>query len=319
MTSAPESSSSATLSADDAFAILGEETRLQILQALGEADGPVTFSELFERIEYDDSANYTYHLRQLVGHFVRKTEDGYRLRLAGKRIVEAIYSGVVTDEITVERTPTDHACMYCGNETELAYHDEVVVVYCAACEGRIGKTGLGEDWPVSAEDVVGYVSIPPAGVYGRTPTEILEAAGIWTVADIQSIARDVCPRCAATLDRSVDVCPDHTSGDEFCERCNHQFGVAVDVTCSNCIFGTRSPYPAQALGTVELVAFMTEHGIDPFASNGFHLSSCEEEIVSADPLEARYTFRTDGEELILEIGADLSVSESTRRPVADTE
>lgn len=63
---------------------------------------------------------------------------------------------------------------------------------------------------------------------------------------------------------------------------------------------------------------MTEHGIDPFASNGFHLSACEEDIVSVEPLEATYTFRTDGEELHLKIGPDLSVTEATRRPAADS-
>ena len=61
------SEESATLSPDEAFAVLGDETRLQILQTLGEADEPLAFSALFDRIEYDDSSNFGYHLDKLVG------------------------------------------------------------------------------------------------------------------------------------------------------------------------------------------------------------------------------------------------------------
>lgn len=61
------SEESAALSPDEAFAVLGDETRLQILQTLGEADKPLAFSALFDRIEYDDSSNFGYHLDKLVG------------------------------------------------------------------------------------------------------------------------------------------------------------------------------------------------------------------------------------------------------------
>jgi hypothetical protein len=172
---------------------------------------------------------------------------------------------------------------------------------------------LAEDWPISADDIVGYVSIPPAGVYGRTPTEILEAAGIWTLADLQAIVRDVCPRCAASIERSAFVCDDHTGTDDFCDQCNHQFGVRIEVQCTNCIFRSRSPYPTHALGNLDLVAFMAAHEIDPFASDGFHLSSCDEEILSIEPLEARYTFSVDGDSISLTVEEDLSVREVTRR------
>lgn len=312
MTTASEPDAATTLSADEAFAVLGDETRLQILETLGEADGPLSYSDLFDRIDYDDSANFTYHLERLLGHFVRKTDDGYVPRIAGRRVVEAIYSGVVTDSVLIERTATDQSCMYCGSPREMAYYDEVAVVYCDECEGRIGDLGLAEDWPIPADDIVGYVSIPPAGVYDRTPTEILRAAGIWTIADVQAIVRGVCPRCAAPAERSAHVCDDHTAEDAFCNQCHHRFGVSVEVQCTNCIFRSRSPYPTHALGNVDLVEFMAAHGIDPFDSNAFHLSACEEEILSTQPLKARYTFRSDGDELVLTVEDDLSASEATR-------
>lgn len=83
---------STALSPGEAFAVQGDETRLQILQTLGEADDPLAFSELFDRVEYDDTANFNYHLGKLEIHFVHKTGDGYALRNAGGRVVEAILS-----------------------------------------------------------------------------------------------------------------------------------------------------------------------------------------------------------------------------------
>ncbi|PSP88690.1 ArsR family transcriptional regulator, partial [Halobacteriales archaeon QS_4_66_20] len=141
MTGEIEPGESTTLSAAEAFDIVGDETRLLILKTLAEANEPLAYSELFDRIEYDDSSNFTYHLEKLVGHFVRKTEEGYAPRLTGRRVVEAIFSGVVTDTPVVERTDVDMACMYCGSQTEMAYYDEVAVIYCRECEGRIGNRG----------------------------------------------------------------------------------------------------------------------------------------------------------------------------------
>ncbi len=300
----------AGLSPEAAFGVVGSETRLQILEALTEADGPLSYSGLFERVEYDETANFTYHLDRLVGHFVRKSDDGYAARLAGRRVVESIYSGVVTEAPVVDRTPVDTTCMYCDNTAEMAYYDEVVLLYCDECQGLVGGRGIPEEWPIPNDDVVGYVSIPPAGVRGRSPTEILEAAGVFTVAGVQTVARGVCPRCSASVERTPRVCEDHDDTDEFCEACDHQFAVSVAVECTNCPFTTLSPYPTQALGEVELMAFMTGHGIDPFVSDGFHLRACEETVVATDPLRAEYTFSAGGDTLTLTVDGDLSVTET---------
>lgn len=301
---------SSTLSPDEAFDLVGEEARLQILRALGEADGPLAYSELFERVEYDDSSNFNYHLEKLLGHFVRKTDEGYEPRLAGRHVVQAIFSGVVTNDPVLDRTEVDMSCMYCGAPVEMGYHDSTVLVYCAECEGQIERKNPVDQWPIESDDIVGYVAIPPAGVYDRTPTEILEAAAVNTVADLQSITRGICPQCTAVLDESVHVCEDHDAEGRFCERCNHQFGVSVAIRCTNCTFESKSPLPAYALGTPDLLGFMIDHDVDPFVTSA-HLSECEEEILSTEPLEARYTFSIDGDSITLIVDEDLSVVEVT--------
>lgn len=68
--------------AADAFELLGDETRLAILLALWEArdpvsgEGPLTSSDLYDRIDYDHAGNFSYHLEQLFGQFVRRPDGG---------------------------------------------------------------------------------------------------------------------------------------------------------------------------------------------------------------------------------------------------
>ena len=58
MTYEEELSDPTRLAPDEAFTIVGNETRIQILQTLGEADEPLVFSELYDRVEYDTTANF---------------------------------------------------------------------------------------------------------------------------------------------------------------------------------------------------------------------------------------------------------------------
>jgi hypothetical protein len=111
------------LAPDEAFAALGNETRMEILRTLGDADEPLTFSELRDRVGMADSGQFNYHLGKLGEHFVGGTEDGYRLQRAGKRVVEAVLSGAVTGAPVVEPTETDDACLYCGAPTTVSYRE----------------------------------------------------------------------------------------------------------------------------------------------------------------------------------------------------
>ncbi|WP_423744344.1 ArsR family transcriptional regulator (plasmid) [Haladaptatus sp. SPP-AMP-3] len=123
----------------DAFAVLGNEVRMTALRALldAEAEGEETlaFSELFEATSADNTAGFSYHLRQLTEHFVRKTEGGYTLTYAGREIARAIRAGTYTDSVDFDPIAVDDPCPFCGEE-RLAAHgeDNYVVVECRACE-----------------------------------------------------------------------------------------------------------------------------------------------------------------------------------------
>jgi len=307
------------LSPHEAFDVVGDETRLQILQTLGEADGPLAFSDLFDRVDYEDSGNFSYHLDILDGHFVRKTDEGYVLQRAGARIVEAILSGAVTDSPVVERTPVEKPCFLCGGQMEISYRQESVRVFCVDCDGTRGSasdTQGAVNEPI--DDVVGGVGLPPAGVHNREPSELIHAGEIWSLAHGQASARGVCPRCSAPIDRSVNVCENHDTTSGRCGACDQRFGVTTTISCTNCIFGGEYVFTAYLLGNTDLMGFLIDHGIDPIQPNAFHLTEFDEEVLSIDPFEARFTFTADGESITLTVDEDLSVVDVIRARLSGT-
>jgi len=94
----------ATVDAEDAFSLLGESLRLDIIRVLWEAGrgNPVRFSNLYDHIDVSDSSRFNYHLQQLIPHYVRKSEEGYRLTEAGERIVRAVNAGTYTEYTEME-------------------------------------------------------------------------------------------------------------------------------------------------------------------------------------------------------------------------
>lgn len=320
MTAHVEHSETEGLSPDEAFAVLGDETRLQILQVLGETDRPLPFSDLYSRTDYDRTPNFNYHLTKLVDHFVRKTDEGYVLRRTGRRVVQAILSGAVTDAPVVDRTPVETPCFLCGGQMEVSYREDRLEIYCTDCGGTRSDSSATVDEPTEAsDDIVGGVGLPPAGVHGRTPTELLRAAEIWSVAHGQATARGVCPHCSAPINRSVRVCEDHEPSDGPCDACGQRFGITTAISCTNCIFGGESVFTSYLLGDTHMMAFLIDHGIDPIRPKAFHLTEFEETVLSVDPFEARFTFTVDGETLELTVNDEFSVIEATRRQESDTD
>ena len=124
------------LSPDEAFGVLGNEIRVDILQMLGEADGPVSFTDLRDRLGIRQGGQFNYHLDKLVGHFVAKTDEGYALRDPGRRVVEAILSGAVTGDPALEPTAIDFACHHCGSPVEVSYRHGTMRLSCTECSGH---------------------------------------------------------------------------------------------------------------------------------------------------------------------------------------
>ena len=304
------------LSPDEAFSVLGNEARLEILRTLGASDGPLTYAELYGRVEYDDPSNFSYHLNKLVGHFVRKTDDGYYLYDAGRRVVEAVVSGAVSDSTVVEPTEAEKDCPFCGAPVAVGFQHGRVEMSCTECAGLVRFADSGGR-RFTEYGSLGFFLLPPAGVQGRSAQEMLEAAWTWRHADFLTDSTGVCSRCSARLETSVDVCENHDADAGVCDECERRYALMFDLYCPNCDYDPNSIAPGILLANTELLAFLTARGINPFAPESLNrasqaLAQYDEEIVSTDPLEAKLTFTADGDSITLTLDDDLSVANVTR-------
>jgi endogenous inhibitor of DNA gyrase (YacG/DUF329 family) len=315
------------LAPDEAFAVLGDGIRMGILRALGEHDGPLSFSALYDRVDVDDSSQFNYHLDRMVGHFVERTDAGYRLAGAGRRVVEAVLSGAVTDRPTLERTAVEEACPYCGAPVAIEWEKGGVSVFCSACAGRYDRTrpphADGDDRGGDVEGYLGRHPLPPAGVRGRDADEVLRAAWTWANLEILALASGLCPRCAATVEWEPELCEAHDAGDGLCEACGGRHAVSVRATCTNCILETGGEPVVALAAETELLALLTGRGLNPVSPASVHRVEAahgdyEETLLSREPLRARYTFAVGDERLSLTVDDELSVVESRREPLDTT-
>jgi len=298
-----EGAGAAGPNATEALALLGNETRLAILLALWEryephADGTdgspdlVAFSELFERVDYDNPGNFRYHLDQLEGRFVRRrTErEGYELRLPGLKLVQAIVAGAGIDDATVDPVEVDQPCPRCGATTTVAYREGLVIQTCTECEG------------VSPErtDVEGFlnaVKFEPAGVAGRSPEELGAASRLGSLRQLESMFDGLCPTCAGPVEAWLDPCRDHDESG-VCERCGTIFAVWARFQCRVCKdHGTVSP-KALARFHPAVISLYDDHGISTRlraddvegVTRGLELvDSHDIDLVSTEPPEVTVT------------------------------
>lgn len=306
-----------TLAPDDAFGVLGNEIRMDILQTLGAAEGPLPFSELRERVGVRDSGQFNYHLDQLNGHFVIASDDGYQLQRAGERVIEAVLSGAVTEAPVLDPTPIEMACWQCGAPIEVGYRQEHVGIFCTECEGTYGNepTTQQKGGPTD-RGRLGHVRLPPAGVRGRAPKDVLEVASIWSSTDALTMAKGVCPRCSAVVEHSVRACGDHDTSKGRCEQCDRRVATLIEVQCTNCIYEQSGVFMLYLLARPEVRIFLLDHDVDPWSVDRFSLSY-DEDIRSTDPFEAAFTFTIEGDVLTLTVDDDLSIVNVNRDDLSD--
>ncbi|MFB6353866.1 MAG: ArsR family transcriptional regulator [Halobacteriales archaeon] len=301
--------------ATEAFELLGNETRLAILVALWERYEPfepppaVRFSELRERVGTADSGQFNYHLDRLDGHFVTSTDAGYRLTDAGLKLVRSVIAGAGLE--TPEREPArvEASCTLCGGPVEVRYADGWVHVRCTECEGL---------WP-GADDrpsgQLGQFALDPAGLTDRTPAEVYAAGWVRTFQHVHSMIEGVCPTCTGPVERELDVCADHEDDDGLCGRCGRRARVIARFRCSVCKDWARSTLGGVAKYHPRVVGFCYDRGLSlQYGANDLdHLTellsraSTTVEVLSTDPARVRVTTELDGDNVRLELDADLAV------------
>jgi predicted RNA-binding Zn-ribbon protein involved in translation (DUF1610 family) len=281
---------------EEAFGLLAHETRLHVLRALDDADGPLAFSALHDRVDLRDSGGFNYHLEKLVGRFVRETDEGYDLAEPGRRVVGAVLSGGVTKALAPGTVPVDGDCPNCGTPMEARLRSDGVTIGCDDC-----------DWNYTDPAV-------PAGLLeGWSREAIPEVVDRYVRRNLRSMDSRLCDYCDGRVDRDLLL---HTDEDAPEWLVDGEAEAVAVYACRRC--GRRiDAMPAFALlPSPAVVAFYHDHGLDATAAPGWELTldGVSSTLASTDPVRLEVTYPAGGERLVLLVDGDLSVLEERREP-----
>jgi hypothetical protein len=284
--------SPAGLAPADAFALLGNDTRIEILQALLEAgadEEPVAFSTLYDHVDIDDSAHFNYHLKQLTDHFVRRTDEGYEFRYPGWKVVRSVLAGTFTDRTSLDPFDAPGTCYDCDGPLQAWYGDDRLTIECADC----GVVHV-------------CYSFPPGGLDDRTSEEFLLAFHHHVRHHYCLAADGVCPECMGRMETTLHRDDDRFPGVDF----------RVEHACGRCQNRIQSAVGLNLLDTAEVLTFHAERGVDlttePFWTFDWCVSDEHTTVVSEEPLELRLDIPCDGDTLSVVVDETLSVLDVSR-------
>lgn len=313
----------------DAFAVLGNETRLAILLALWEAYDPLaernalSFSELREAVGVRQGAQFNYHLDKVVGRFVRKTDAGYELRRSGLILVQSIIAGIGTEDPTLEPTEIDDTCEFCGAPVVITYANRYVYRVCTECGGFVEP---GDEHP---EGALSGWTLEPTGLAGRSAEDAYVASTIRTYGWVVMRFEGLCPLCSGEVEWSIEACDNHeANADEDCPNCGRKRAVLAQETCTVCKSAGEGPPGIKVLFHPAVVAFCYDHGFevgftgtidfeDVVRIKNF-VDTFEESVVSTDPLRIQIMVRLDDNELCLTLDDEVNVIDVEERQRTDS-
>lgn len=306
------------LSPDRAFAILGNNTRLEILKALWKAGAhhefddiddaatTISFSELQRLVDIQDNGQFNYHLSQLIPSFVRRSEEGYRLSGAGKRVFQAIIA-ISGEQDQDAPTDLETPCPVCGGGLTAVYEDQWLRVMCTICDGNFGNA--------APDGTIFHSSFPAAGLSKRTRDEAYSTGKYRCMLDLAYLMRGICPQCASVVTSSVSACEAHdASGARSCTICGTHFVAWGDLRCETCRFAKRLPIELCAMGLTPVITFLYDQDIDvlspSFRELGEVMTTRFDTVITQDPLRITIAIRGDADDLTLTFDRQLSIVEN---------
>jgi hypothetical protein len=235
-------------SADDVFGLLSDEIRLNILRTVALSQhkekqtgvATLSFSDIYDRIDVDNTSKLSYHLGELTGTFLRKHEDGYAFTHAGEQMVRFILAENYRSPSDIGPIETDGDCLFCGEPAlQATIEEQYFMIRCSACE----------------RPAFSY-RVRPAQVRSRTGTDLVDAV-IWEqVGDLLKTRQGVCPDCAGRLETEVVDAADKPVGGAV------PVSFATSSECQQCLRYVGLPLPYAAAYHPESIAFHWEHGVD---------------------------------------------------------
>lgn len=282
------------------FTLLSDDNRVDILRALWDSGRVLTFSELHDAVDIRDSGQFNYHLNKLVGQFVDRTEEGYKLTVAGQKINGAIEAGSYTTSGQMEPISFDSPCPTCGGNRTFTYEDEQARVDCDSC------------------DVSANFPLPPSAFAGRDREEIPHVAGQYLRKLIDRLDAGFCSLCDGPVEKTVCTLDTATSQQLPSEYTEEVVGPPQDIPivqyqCHQCGLEPVSGLTVTLLSHPAVTGFYYEHGIDIRDRSIWEFTTIgpeHEQVRSRDPFRASVTFSTGDTDRTLVVDERLNVVET---------
>jgi DNA-directed RNA polymerase subunit RPC12/RpoP len=289
--------------AADAFAALANPLRVGIVRALGEtaADDPqevtflpfdhpergLSYTALRDRVPVDDNGQFNYHLDKVVGSYLEKHDDQYRLTWLGILAYRFLVVGRFSAAPVTRQFDLDEPCHRCGEGVTARYtEDQLLYVDCTGCGLRTMM-----------------IHVPQHGIANASREALLSAGATRYLTHIESLTAGHCPWCsgrvAASIHRSTDPRRGQPVVTYLCRACGGVYFPSVG--------GTLLSHPA-------VVAFCHERGVDlsrypwtiPFAFDPDRAT-----VTSTDPFRVVVDVQYEGDCCLVTVDRDRSVRSVT--------
>jgi len=319
-------STAAPLSPDEAFATLGDETRIAILRALGEADGSLGFTDLYDEVDVDDTGQFNYHLGELRGTYVEEHDGEYVLTNAGFELAGALRAGTfgATDDLE-RRERIDRTCHACDDALEAVYEDGYLRLACPT------------HGPVLA------ATLPPAAVRGRDVETVVDLARVHSADIVNRVQAGGCPHCWGRAGFTAPATPsreylahhwpddaDGSAPDAPADRSergddghpgdesNPLEQVVAEAACDDCGLRFWLPVSVVVADHPAVVAYYHDHGRQGDALDLPHVDGENGAVVDTDPVRIDVDVHAPGADDALVVTVDGTAEVvSTRSEPAD--
>lgn len=276
------------------FRKLADATRVSIIVALAEHQrsegGPLGFSELRRLADVDDSGRFNYHLNELVPRFIAQTEEGYRLRDAGRQAYALIAAGTGTDEAIEFTAETELTCFLCAESLTAVYEHDRLHLRCPKHED------------------VAALPIPPTVVAERDLDDLLDVVDATARSQFEFSRTLVCPECWGAMTVEMES-PDEPDTETVSAPM-----IPLQYRCAICSHNATFPLRYLLADLPAVVAFHHEHGIDITRVNFMEL---DDRLRVADTTfedgSARVVFAFDDDVLVVTVDETTAVVSTVRR------
>jgi hypothetical protein len=285
-------------SIDDVFAILGDETRIEILLELAEVaheeqiGSGLSFSALRDRVGVTDSGRFNYHLNKLTDRFVTRHDEEYVARWPALMLISAIHAGLYDDtSLESERATTEFTCSACLDPLEVRFVE--------------GTLGTGVEMHCEEHGTTDGYWFPPGARTGRSALDAARVGYTRMLTNVRLARQGVCMECWGR------VSTEYTTSDDLpWETTTEDDTAFVRAQCERCWNGLTVPLRTYVLTHPVVEAAFARRGHERLEAADMLTTervSYEETVTTEGPPQRTVRITLDEETVVMSVDEECSV------------